>query len=277
MDNNIQTSPESTSRKRSREGETEGQRAKREKAAERQRRKRERDRSSVVGMMTYSVEVTQQQQQQQQQQQPQQQPQQQQQQQQPQHQHQHQHQHQQHQPPILQQAEMTLEEMARRDRVRAAARERQRKHRRMIKERKMRELGLEIGGEMMAPMDDGPYRQGEGQYPQVLHEIQPIPIPHEPPFPQSNLIGGQTFASTLLLSFSCAPLLRQHLLRTLNMTNDELASLEPVIAEAWDRWDHQVPPFFLSFYPQISQFPHSAVSTMQNTLQRVPLPLPTCP
>jgi len=141
----------------------------------------------------------------------------------------------------------------------------------------MRELGLEIGGEMMAPMDDGPYRQGEGQYPQVLHEIQPIPIPHEPPFPQSNLIGGQTFASTLLLSFSCAPLLRQHLLRTLNMTNDELASLEPVIAEAWDRWDHQVPPFFLSFYPQISQFPHSAVSTMQNTLQRVPLPLPTCP
>jgi hypothetical protein len=41
------------------------------------------------------------------------------------------------------------------------------------------------------------------------------------------------------LSFSCAPLLKQHLLRTLGMTNEELASLEPLIAEAWDRWDHQ--------------------------------------
>lgn len=140
--------------------------------------------------------------------------------------------------------EMTLEEMARRDRVRAAARERQRKHRRMIKERKMRELGLEMGGEMMG-VDEGGYRHGDGQYPPVVHDMQPIPMPHEPPFPQTNLIGGQTFASTLLLSFSCAPLLKQHLLRTLNMTNDELASLEPVIAEAWDRWDHQV-PFLLS-------------------------------
>jgi hypothetical protein len=34
-------------------------------------------------------------------------------------------------------------------------------------------------------------------------------------------------------------LLKAHLLRTLGMTNEELASLEPLIAEAWDRWDHQ--------------------------------------
>ncbi|KAI0064516.1 hypothetical protein BV25DRAFT_1822878 [Artomyces pyxidatus] len=60
----------------------------------------------------------------------------------------------------------------------------------------------------------------------------------EPPFPQGPL-GGQTFASTLLLSFSCAPLLKQHLLRTLSMTNEELASLEPIIAQAWEQWDHQ--------------------------------------
>jgi hypothetical protein len=26
----------------------------------------------------------------------------------------------------------------------------------------------------------------------------------------------------------------------LGMSNEELASLEPIIAEAWDRWDHQV-------------------------------------
>jgi hypothetical protein len=43
-----------------------------------------------------------------------------------------------------------------------------------------------------------------------------------------------------LLSFSCAPLLKQHILRTLSMTNEELASLEPIIAQAWDQWDHQV-------------------------------------
>jgi len=232
MENDMQTSTTgSTSRKRPREGETDSQRIKREKAAERQRRKRERDRNAAVGIITYSADGSQQQQAQQAQQQ-QQAPQQQAQQQQQQH------------ASLIEQGEMTLEEMARRDRVRAAARERQRKHRRMIKERKMRELGLEMGGEMMGPIEEVGYRQGDGQYSQVLHDMQPIPISHEPPFPQTNLIGGQTFASTLLLSFSCAPLLKQHLLRTLNMTNDELASLEPIIAEAWDRWDHQVLPSF---------------------------------
>ncbi|KAJ7433154.1 hypothetical protein B0H11DRAFT_2259668 [Mycena galericulata] len=49
--------------------------------------------------------------------------------------------------------------------------------------------------------------------------------------------GGQTFASTLLLSFACTPMLKQYLLRNLQMTNEELASLEPIIAEAWDRWN----------------------------------------
>ena len=58
--------------------------------------------------------------------------------------------------------------------------------------------------------------------------------------PQAPGPGGQTFASTLLLSFSCAPLLKQHLLRTLHMSNEELASLEPVLAHAYDHWDHNV-------------------------------------
>jgi hypothetical protein len=233
----MQASPSSSSRKRPREGETESQRIKREKAAERQRRKRERDRNAAVGMIVYSPETNQQQ-------------------------------HPQHPPPAphhplqqpqhippppqpvtteIQQPELSQTEIERRDRVRAAARERQRKHRRMVKERKMRELGLDMGNEMMQPMEDVHYRNPpEAQYPPVIpHDLPQIPpqhapIPHEPPFPQGPPIGGQTFASTLLLSFSCAPLLKQHLLRTLNMTNEELASLEPVIAEAWDRWDHQV-------------------------------------
>ncbi|KAK6992105.1 hypothetical protein R3P38DRAFT_3089224 [Favolaschia claudopus] len=116
----------------------------------------------------------------------------------------------------------------------------------------MRELGLDMGNDVMGP-GPGPgsiaeeihYRvNADGQYQQVMsHELhqqllaQQAPQGAEPPFPPGPAHGGQTFATTLLLSFSCAPLLKQHLLRTLNMTNDELASLEPVIAEAWDRWD----------------------------------------
>ncbi|KAH7908519.1 hypothetical protein BJ138DRAFT_1157516 [Hygrophoropsis aurantiaca] len=140
--------------------------------------------------------------------------------------------------------ELTPEELQRRERVRAAARDRQRKHRQQVKQRKMRELGLEMTNEIMSGMDEHFRVPTEGQY-------HPVPLPHEmqhhehpmnqqdpPPFPQ-QLTGGQSFASTLLLSFSCAPLLKQHLLRTLSMTSDELASLEPIIADAWDQWDHQ--------------------------------------
>lgn len=140
------------------------------------------------------------------------------------------------------------EEDVKRDRVRAAARERQRKHRALVKARKLRELGLDMGNEIIQGMDEVQYRMNaDGQYQPVMsHELPPHPqhAPphqmHEPPFPQGQPLGGQTFASTLLLSFSCAPLLKQHLLRTLSMTNEELASLEPIIAQAWDHWDQQV-------------------------------------
>lgn len=130
--------------------------------------------------------------------------------------------------------------------MRAAARERQRKHRALVKDRKMRELGLDMGNEItdVHYPRDGQYlmpheldQQQHHELDQQQHEeiVQP-----EPPYPQGQPLGGQTFASTLLLSFSCAPLLKQHLLRNLQMTNEELASLEPVIADAWDQWDHQV-------------------------------------
>lgn len=130
--------------------------------------------------------------------------------------------------------------------MRASARERQRKHRALVKQRKLRELGIDMGNDVTQHnVEDMQYH---GQYQNVMaHEIPPPhmhPHPHghpghEPAFHQQPL-GGQTFASTLLLSFSCAPLLKQHLLRNLNMTNEELASLEPIIAQAWDQWDQQV-------------------------------------
>lgn len=227
----------SGSRKRpreSRENETPSQRLKREKAAERQRRKRERDRNAAgLGIMGGGFsngtgsDSSPQQAQQAQPSTP--------------------------QPDFSGQDSLTPDEAARRDRVRAAARERQRKHRQLVKQRKMRELGLDMGNEIMPGMEEVHYRvNADGQYQQVLpHEMQPPHLQqqqmhpaamgqHEPPFPQGQPLGGQTFASTLLLSFSCAPLLKQHLLRTLAMTNEELASLEPIIAEAWDQWDHQV-------------------------------------
>jgi len=87
------------------------------------------------------------------------------------------------------------------------------------------------------PVQNVHYRFGpDGQYQHILpHEMQQPPPLHEthspPQGPTGPPLGGQTFASTLL-SFSCAPLLKQHLLRTLHMTNEELASLEPVLTEA---------------------------------------------
>ncbi|KAG6855692.1 hypothetical protein H0H87_012023 [Tephrocybe sp. NHM501043] len=242
MDSSMHTPPASTSRKRPPENETESQRLKREKAAERQRRKRARDRNmngaAGIALMGYTEHHIQQQQQMQH-----------------------------HQPPppsaaptpvhvqslpvqtqppsvieyreqseYSSQPDLTPEELARRDRVRAAARERQRKHRMLVRQRKQREMGNDL------TMEEVHYRVGpDGQYQQVLpHDLPSHPSPnvHEPPFPQGQPLGGQTFASTLLLSFSCAPLLKQHLLRTLHMTNEELASLEPILAEAWEHWDH---------------------------------------
>ncbi|KAF7966049.1 hypothetical protein HWV62_40260 [Athelia sp. TMB] len=217
QNDNIISTP-SGSRKRERENETPSQRHKRVMAAERQRRKRERDRNNNQTASTvktngtnstpvYSAPA------------------------------------QQHQlppppppPPEANEDDLSPEEKARRERVRAAARERQRKHRALVKDRKMRELGLDMGNEIT----DVQYR--DGQY-LMAHELDQQQheeiVPQEPPFPQGQPLGGQTFASTLLLSFSCAPLLKQHLLRNLQMTNEELASLEPIIADAWDHWDHQ--------------------------------------
>ncbi|GJE98963.1 hypothetical protein PsYK624_152010 [Phanerochaete sordida] len=214
-----------SSRKRSRENETESQRNKREKAAERQRRKRERDRQAGLNNLLSMSQV---------QQPP--------------------------PPPVEEQPvpvpepqfapqekgeELSPDEAARREKVRAAARERQRKHRALVKQKKLRELGLDMGNELLPGIEDVQYRlNADGQYQPIMHDLQqhphaPHPHMHEPPFPQGQPLGGQTFASTLLLSFSCAPLLKAHLLRTLNMSNEELASLEPIIAQAWDHWDQQ--------------------------------------
>lgn len=169
----------SSSRKRGpRENETESQRHKREKAAERQRRKRERDRRAGLehilsalegeGLIAPSPAP----------------------------------------PPLTdrrrREDDITEEEAARREKVRAAARERQRKHRALVKQRKMRELGIDMGNDLPMGMDEIAFRMDEnGVYQQVYpHDVQHPqhlhPAMGEPPFPQGQLGGGQTFASTLL-------------------------------------------------------------------------------
>jgi len=100
----------------------------------------------------------------------------------------------------------------------------------------MAELGLAMGNDGVGGMEEIHYALGpDGQYQPVAPPPQELDT--DQPFPQGHT-GGQTFASTLLLSFSCSPLLKQHLLRSLHMTNEELASLEPILSAAWDQWDH---------------------------------------
>lgn len=146
-------------------------------------------------------------------------------------------------PPQPQQPAQGPEDAARRERVRAAARERQRKHRAVVKARRMAELGMSLVDPNVENQPLGYRLNEDGQYEPIIDEallaqIQgadpryPLVSPHATP--------GQTFATLILMSTNCNPSLKTHLLRTLHMTNEELLQFEPIIAAAWDHWNHQV-------------------------------------
>src|ERR1700761_6081782 len=59
---------------------------------------------------------------------------------------------------------------------------------------------------------------------------------------------GQTFAHLLMTSATLNHNMKHHLLRTMQMTNEELNSFEPIIAAAWDHWNHQVRLILFSLY-----------------------------
>jgi hypothetical protein len=66
--------------------------------------------------------------------------------------------------------------------------------------------------------------------------------------PDPQLGGpGEIFAWTLLLALSWAPFLEQHLLKDLQVTNKEFASLPLVLEEAYNNWDYQVYVCYLCF------------------------------
>ncbi|KAE9411543.1 hypothetical protein BT96DRAFT_968954 [Gymnopus androsaceus JB14] len=56
-------------------------------------------------------------------------------------------------------------------------------------------------------------------------------------FPSPIPEGGQIFANTLLLSFSCMPRQKQQVLESLRMSDGDLASFRTVIAAIWDEWN----------------------------------------
>ncbi|KZS99088.1 hypothetical protein SISNIDRAFT_500537 [Sistotremastrum niveocremeum HHB9708] len=134
------------------------------------------------------------------------------------------------------------EEAARRERVRAAARERQRKHRAVVKARRMAELGMTLVDPNVENQPLG-YRLNEhGQYEPIIDEALLAQIQGaDPRFPlvSPHATPGQTFATLILMSTQCNPSLKTHLLRTLHMSNEELVQFEPIIAAAWDHWNHQ--------------------------------------
>ena len=70
----------------------------------------------------------------------------------------------------------------------------------------------------------------EGHCHRVIPEFRQLLVSASSPISPWRT-NGRPFASTLLLSLSCAPLLKEHLLRTLNISNEELASIELLITD----------------------------------------------
>jgi hypothetical protein len=135
-----------------------------------------------------------------------------------------------------QQPPMDPEELSRKEKIRIAARERQRKHRAVVKARRMAELGLVMPTN---PSDPLGYRVNENGEMEAVHDANAPGGPDGSGYPATP---GQTFARLLMTSATLNHNLKHHLLRTMQMTNEELESFEPIIAAAWDHWNHQVLP-----------------------------------
>jgi len=135
--------------------------------------------------------------------------------------------------PVTHPVPIPPEELSKKERVRLAARERQRKHRAVVKARRMAELGIQ----MIPPNPHVPlgYRLNENGQMEPVHDANAI-AQDGAGYGQTP---GQTFARLLMTSAFINPNLKQHICRTLQMTAEELAGFEPIIATAWDHWNHQ--------------------------------------
>jgi hypothetical protein len=93
-----------------------------------------------------------------------------------------------------------------------------------------------------------------------------VSVDRESSSPQQQQLStsGHTLAATLFLCFSCAPLLKQHTLRLLQVTKEEFDSIEPVIVEAYNSWNHQVRLYSLYAQRLQSNLVFSATSIPRN-------------
>jgi hypothetical protein len=153
-------------------------------------------------------------------------------------------------PPL---AELTATELLHCECVQTTRQEQQCKCHALVKQKKLHELGLDMGNELsiqgLEKMQYCIATEG-APFTALQHDMGQQPIPGQPDLvflPGHH--GGQMFASTLLLSFLCTPLLKQHILCSLSMTNKELTSLKLIITQAWDQWDHQVYLFLITATP----------------------------
>ena len=168
------------------------------------------------------------------------------------------------------------EDEQKRDKIRKGARERQRKHRALLKAKRMSQMEdlhrLPPVGYAQAHPQHAHHPAGHGPphahllmtADQILysdhlaaamqaeasvreggegegHILQPHPTTMPGPLPQgTGLTPGQTFGQNMMLALSCAPMLKTHLLSTLTIAEEELPAIESVMAGAFDQWNHLV-------------------------------------
>ena len=172
----------------------------------------------------------------------------------------------------------TTEEEARKERVRTAARERQRKHRGLVKRKKPLELGTQMAYHSI--LQELTYTLGpDGNYtpahPPQTGENEIAGSSHDIAVGENGFLPngagqseGQLFASFVLLALSCSPLLKQHHLRQVHMTNEDLLSLEPVLCAAFEQWDMHVRPIQPSNLFSYSHLPPSSSAEKHSQLNK---------
>ncbi len=128
---------------------------------------------------------------------------------------------------LLHQPLIDPDELTRKEKIRIAARERQRKHRAVVKARRMAELGLVMPSNPSDPLGNRMNENGEME---PVHDAHAAGGPEGTGYPATP---GQTFARLLMTSATLNHNLKHHLLRTMQMTSEELESFEPIIAAAW--------------------------------------------
>jgi hypothetical protein len=133
------------------------------------------------------------------------------------------------------------EDDERKDKIRKAARERQRKHRAIVKAKKLSVLGGPLPPGLEAYADDPNLGYPQDPGPSVHSDDTGDPQSGSPYAHQTQpQAPSHIFANTLLLALSCAPVLKTTLLRAFSLTGEDIPSLQHTLAAAFDHWNNEV-------------------------------------